>query len=291
MQAESAQMGTLTKKQFPPLLSEIPDAPKQLYYRGTLPDWNANKFLCIVGSRKYSGYGKEVCEQLIAGLSGYPVVVVSGLALGIDSIAHKAALKAGLKTIAVPGSGLDWNVLYPASHINLAKEIINAGGALLSEFAHDFKATPYSFPQRNRIMAGMSHAILVIEAEKKSGTLITSRLGTEYNRDVLTVPGSIFSAGSSGPHMLIRLGATPITSPAELLEALGFKKDEKETTKRDYSQCSSNEKALLELLAEPLTRDELIHRSGMNASEANSTLSILEIKGFIKESLGEIRLT
>ncbi len=284
------EIQTLSKADFPPLLAEIPDAPKKLYYMGTIPDWNTGKFLCVVGSRKYSSYGKEACEQLIGGLAGYPVTIVSGLALGIDSIAHKSALAAGLKTIAIPGSGLDWNVLYPASHIHLAKEIIRAGGLLLSEFEPSFRATPYSFPQRNRIMAGLSHAVLIIEAEKKSGTLITSRLAADYNRDVLTIPGSIFSSGSSGPHMLIRLGATPITSSVELLDALGFKQEENSKV-RDYSNCSPAEKILLELLAEPMPRDELLRLSKLSASEANATLSVLEIKGLIKESLGEIRLT
>ncbi|OHA17754.1 MAG: DNA protecting protein DprA [Candidatus Taylorbacteria bacterium RIFCSPHIGHO2_01_FULL_46_22b] len=282
----------LLEKSFPPLLSEIPDPPKQLYYRGTLPDWEQHKFLCVVGSRKYSNYGREVCEQLIAGLSGFPIIIVSGLALGIDSIAHKAAIASGLKTIAVPGSGLDWNVLYPASHAHLAKQIIEKGGALMSEFEPKFRATPYSFPQRNRIMAGMSHAVLVIEAEQKSGTLITSRLATEYNREVLAVPGSIFSTGSSGPHMLIRLGATPVTNSRDILTALGFEtlSDQLQTT-RDYSDCSSTEKSLLALLSQPLSRDELIRQSKLSTSEANTTLSILEIKGLVKEVLGEIRRT
>jgi len=284
-----SEIQKLNPSDFPPLLTEIPDAPKKLYYRGTLPDWGAYKFLCVVGARKYSNYGKEVCEQLIGGLAGYPVVIVSGLALGIDSIAHKAALAAGLKTIAVPGSGLDWEVLYPASHLYLAKQIVEKDGVLISEFEPDFKATPYSFPQRNRIMAGLSHATLVIEAEKKSGTLITSRLATEYNRDVLTIPGSIFSLGSSGPHMLIRLGATPITNSAELLDALGFSQKENRPEKRDYSSCSPSERSFLELLAEPMSRDELIRQSGLSASEANTIVSVLEIKGLIKETMGEVR--
>lgn len=284
------EIKTIPGKNFPPLLAEINDPPKKLYYRGTLPDWNACKFLCVVGSRHYSSYGREVCEQLIAGLAGFPVVIVSGLALGIDSIAHKAALSAGLKTLVVPGSGLDWKVLYPSSHRRLAEEIVAAGGALLSEFEPDFRATAWSFPQRNRVMAGLSHATLVVEAREKSGTLITSRLATEYNRDVLAVPGSIFSLGSAGPHMLLRLGATPVTSPKDILAALDFKTEEGAAAARDYSDCSETERALLELLAEPLPRDELIRQSGLSASEANTALSVLEIRGFIKETLGEIRL-
>lgn len=278
----------LLPKEFPPLLSEIPDPPKILYCRGTLPDWN-KKFLCVVGSRKYSSYGKEVCEQLIAGLAGYPVVIVSGLALGIDSIAHNAALRAGLTTIAIPGSGLDPSVLYPASHTRLAEQIIERGGALISEFEPNFRATTWSFPQRNRIMAGISNAVLIVEAELKSGTLITSRLATEYNRDVCTVPGSIFSSGSSGPHMLIKLGATPITSSKDLLVTLGFSQDNTEATERDYSACSPGEKIILELLRSPLHRDELIRQSKLSTSEANMILSTLEIKGLVTEMLGEIR--
>lgn len=279
----------LTVSNFPPLLNEIPDPPKKLFIRGQLPDWN-QKFLCVVGSRKYSGYGREICENLISGLSGLPVTIVSGLALGIDSIAHRAALDAGLVTIAVPGSGLKNEVLYPRSHIRLAEEIMKAGGALISEFEPDFPAAAWTFPQRNRIMAGMSHAVLVIEAEQKSGTLITSRLATEYNRDVLTVPGSVFSPGSSGPHMLIRLGATPITSGRDLREALGFK-DEEICGEKNYSDCGEDEIKLIKILNEPMSRDELIRQSGLPPSQANALLSMLEIKGHAKEIMGEIHLT
>lgn len=275
---------------FPPLLSEICDPPKKIFYKGTLPDWQKEKFLCIVGARKNTNYGKEVCEKLIRGMAGYPVTIVSGLALGIDAIAHRAALNAGLKTIAIPGSGLSEEVLYPSSHRALAEKIIAAGGCLMSEFEPDFKATVWSFPRRNRIMAGLSHAVLVIEAEQKSGTLITSRLATEYNRDVLTVPGSIFSPTAAGPHMLIRLGATPITSPDDLKDALGWKDEDTKTTDRDYSECSQPEQKILEALREPKNRDDLAAALHMPISELNATLSMLEIRGFIGEHLGEIHL-
>ena len=227
-------------------------------------------------------------EKLIEGLRGYPVVIVSGLALGIDSIAHRTALLAGLKTIAVPGSGLDQKVLYPSSHRQLADKILSANGALLSEFEPTFRATPYSFPQRNRIMAGLSDAVLVIEAELKSGTLITSKYATDYNRDVLTIPGSIFSQTSAGPHMLIRLGATPIGTSEELLEALGFKS--KIPTERDYSDCLPEELKIIEMLKTSSDRDTLIRMLGMATRDANALLSLMEIKGLIKESVGEIHL-
>lgn len=273
-----------------PLLSEIPDAPEKLYVLGKLPSPDT-KLLAVVGSRKYTQYGKDVCEQLIAGLRGYNIAIVSGLALGIDSIAHRAALDAGLKTIAVPGSGLDASVLYPSSHKQLAEKILEAGGALISEFEPKFRATPYSFPQRNRIMAGMSHAVLVIEAEIKSGTLITSKFATEYNRDVLTVPGSIFSQNSAGPNILIRLGATPVTKSEDILEVLGFKINEiPQNLELKYADSSEEELLVVKILIEPLPKDELIRRMKLSVSKASSVISIMEIKGLIVESMGEIRL-
>ena len=153
----------LCLKEFPTLLSEITDPPDTLYFRGVSPKLHENdvKFLCVVGSRKYSQYGKTVCEKLITGLRGYPVGIVSGLALGIDAIAHRAALDASLYTIAVPGSGLGWNTLYPRSHNSLAKRILLSGGTLLSEYEENIQATPYTFPKRNRVMAGLCHAVLV----------------------------------------------------------------------------------------------------------------------------------
>lgn len=279
---------TLLPKDLPSLLKEITDPPKKLYMHGVLPP-EEYKWLAIVGSRKYSNYGREAVEMLIAGLQGYPIVIVSGLALGIDALAHRAALQAGLFCVAVPGSGLDRKVLYPSTNRNLADDIVKAGGALLSEFEPDFQATTWSFPQRNRIIAGLSNAVLVVEAEQKSGALITSKFATEYNRDVFTVPGSIFSASSAGPHMLIKLGATPITSPSDLIEALGYKADDK--VKRDYSDCTEEEKKIIALLHSPLSRDDLIDSLDIPIGQAHALLSLMELKGLIKESLGEIYLT
>ncbi len=285
------EIEVLEKENFPELLKEIPDAPKKLYFQGKLPG-EETKLLCVVGSRKYTQYGKDVCEKLIAGLRGYDITIVSGMALGIDGIAHRAALDAGLKTIAVPGSGLHESVLYPSSHRQLAEKILENGGALISEFEPKFHATVWSFPQRNRIEAGMSHAVLIIEAEIKSGTLITSKFATEYNRDVLTVPGSIFSKNSDGPHMLIRLGATPIRTSEDILEALGFKIDEKpENLELKYADCSDEEMLVVKILVEPMPKDDLIRAMKMPTSVASTTLSLMEIKGLIKESMGEIRLT
>lgn len=275
---------------FPELLKQITDPPEDLYLRGALPP-NEYKWLCVVGSRKYTNYGREVCEKLLAGLRGYPIVVVSGLALGIDALAHKSALEVGLKTVSVPGSGLADKVLYPKTNFSLAKKILVAGGALVSEYEPDFKATPWSFPQRNRVMAGMSHATLVIEAEEKSGTLITARLAMEYNRDVMTVPGSIFSRSSAGPHMLIRNGATPITSSADILEALGLGGEEDRVKTAGTNGLSESEQKVADILeTEPLPKDKLIQKLDMSTSQANILLSAMEIKGLISEQMGKIRI-
>lgn len=285
----------LDKKDWPPLLGEINQQPKQLLYVGKVPDWS-RKLLCIVGARKYTSYGKEAVETLVEGLKGYPVTIVSGLALGIDSIAHRAAIKNNLPTIAVPGSGLALKVLHPQSHTGLAKEIVESGGTMLSEFEPEFKSVYWSFPQRNRIMAGMSHATFVIEAEQKSGTLITARLATEYNRDVLALPGNIWNSTSFGPHMLIRLGATPIRSSDDLLEALGFEPNSDKATRDEekYFDCSEKEMSIIEIIKEPLERDEILRRAAaelkLPVSETQTLLSLLELKGLIKEFLGEIRL-
>jgi len=272
----------------PAILQEIPDKPKKLYMRGVFPDFDQNIYLTIVGSRKYTSYGKDVCETLIKGLRGYPIVIVSGLALGMDTIAHRAALDNGLKTVAFPGSGLADNVLYPSSNISLAREILSSGGALVSELEPNEPSAIWTFPRRNRLMAGISKATLVIEASNKSGTRITARLATEYNRDVFAVPGSIFSDSSTGTNQLIREGATPITSVIELLEELGFEKSE--TAPLDaIEHCSDEEKKVLRLLASPITRGELMRSLDMSTSEASALLSMMEINGLIIESMGAIR--
>lgn len=278
---------TLSPLEFPLLLKEIDDPPARLYYRGSLPPQDA-KCLAVVGSRNYSDYGKQVVETLLRGLSGYDVAVISGLALGIDSLAHRAALDAGLYTLAVPGSGLDDSVLYPRRHRVLAGEILESGGGLLSEFEPMFTATNWSFPQRNRIMAGLAHAVLVVEATQKSGTLITSRLATDYNRDVLTVPGSIFSEGTEGPHMLIRLGAVPITSPGDILEALGIEARARQEAKHS-ANLTSEEMQVLQLLSEPKERDGIIRELTMDVSSANVLLMKMEMNNLIKNDNNIIR--
>lgn len=277
---------------FPPLLKEINDPPKELYIRGNLPNPADYTYLAVVGSRYHSSYGKEACESLIESIRGLPVVIVSGLALGIDSIAHASALKSDLKTIAIPGSGLNPKNIYPRTHQKLAQKIVESGGALVSEFTPDTQAAPWTFPRRNRIMAGLSAATLVIEAREKSGTLITTRLAMEYNRDVLVVPGSIFNAGSIGPLRLLKDGATPILNGADLKEALGFKTDEKDVTEKiDIDSLSGPEQEIFKLLTKNnMPRTEIFIHLKLATEDINTALTMLELRGLITETAGEMRL-
>ena len=279
---------TLAREKYPPVLLEIPQVPEKLFVVGELPDPTEYYYLSVVGSRKYTNYGREATERIIAGLAGYPICIVSGLAMGIDGIAHRAALGSGLRTVAIPGSGLDQSIIYPRVHLNLAREIINNDGALISEFESDLRAAPWTFPQRNRIMAGITQGTLVIEAEEKSGTLITARLALDYNRNVFTVPGPIFSATSKGTNNLLRQGATPITSAKDLLEELGFIEQTFGTL--DLTLYTPEEQTVLILLDEPREREELLASLDTPPAQTLSILTILEIKGVIQERMGKIEL-
>jgi DNA processing protein len=270
--------------ELPPLLREIPEPPRELFLRGTLPSRDT-PCIAVVGSRNYSNYGKQVVEYLIHGLQGYNIAIVSGLALGIDALAHEAALDAGLYTLAVPGSGIDDTVLYPRRHLALAHRILEAGGGILSEYEPYFYATQWSFPRRNRIMAGIAHATLVIEASEKSGTLITARLTADYNRELLVVPGNIFSDNSKGPHQFLKLGATPVTSPADILEALHITERVTPLPIANTALTSLEEKVLT-LLSSPADRDTLIRALSMETAEANTLLMRMELSGLVSESQG-----
>ncbi|HEY0979972.1 MAG TPA: DNA-processing protein DprA [Candidatus Paceibacterota bacterium] len=270
-----------------PECAELPQPPKTLNMRGSLERMKGTTLLAIVGSRNYSVYGRETCESLVRGLAGYPITIVSGLALGIDSIAHRAALDAGLNTIAFPGSGLNWGALYPPTHRNLAQDILDAGGALLSEFSNDLRGVYWAFPERNRLIAGISTMTLVIEAEEKSGTLITARLATEYNKTVGAVPGAIHMHTARGSNWLLKLGAVPITESADILRELNLAKQSAQDAK-EYPLLNNEEELVMKSLSRPKTKDQLIEELGLDPALANITFSTLEIKGVIRETLGLI---
>lgn len=259
------------------LLLETPEPPTELWFDGTLPPRHLT-LLAVVGSRKYTTYGKQALEHLLSGLAGYPIGIVSGLALGVDGLAHEAALNHGLYTLAVPGSGLDPSVLYPASHKALARRIVESGGGLLSELAPTTGAAQWTFPKRNRIIAGLCRATLLIEAGAKSGTLITARLTVDYNRELLAVPGSIFSSNSFGTHQFIKLGATVVTDPEDILDALNLKHEPATIT---LPTLSPNEAKVMDLLHEPQERDTLLRALALPVSEANILLMQMEMNGYI----------
>lgn len=279
----------LPPEEFPLVLTEIPQPPKKLSFRGTMPN-SALTYLTVVGSRHYSPYGEHVTHTLISGLRGYPVVIVSGLAMGIDTIAHDTALVNEIPTISFPGSGLDWDAISPSENKKLAERILESGGALISEFNDNQLGAPWTFPQRNRLMAGLAQATLLIECTEKSGTLITARLALDYNRDLLVVPGPIFGEGSMGTNKLLRQGATPITCIEDLIEALGFSKIENPDVHTALlANCSPNEKKVFELLKNgSLLRDDLIESLDLPIADSNATLSIMEVKGLIVERYGEM---
>ena len=279
-----------------PILSrllELHNPPEQLYIRGRLPDVTIDEYgrsspriLTIVGSRKNTTYGKQALELFISSLKGEKVIILSGLALGIDGLAPKAALTHSIKTIAIPGSGLDEKVLYPSGHRNLAKDIISCDGVLISELKPETSAAPWTFPMRNRIMAALSDALLVIEAEEKSGTLITARLALELGRDIGAVPGEIFSPTSAGTNMLIHEGAFAVSTKAHLFSLLNLSYNE------DADEPTSffgNEKIIMDLLREPLNKDTLLEKSGLPFTDFLTAFSSLEINNCIQETFGEVR--
>lgn len=277
----------LLQEEWPEQLREIPQPPEKLWVRGTLPV-EGTKLLTVVGSRAMTPYGQEACQKLIAGLAGYPVSIVSGLALGIDTCAHKAALAAGLHTIAIPGSGLDDSVIGPRTNLGLAKDILAKGGALLSEHEAEHIARPYDFPSRNRLMVGLADAVLVIEAGAKSGTLITARLAADYNRELLCVPHRIRDPHAFGPHLFIRLGATLVTEPLHILEALRIPPRETAAHGATPTDLEDAELTVWQMLAEPKTRDEIL-RAGSSATSAGETLTALvalELRGLVREEFG-----
>ena len=276
----------LEKSEWPAQLLETPQPPNRLWIRGALPP-AGHKLLTVVGSRAMTRYGQEACEKLITGLAGYPVSIVSGLALGVDTCAHKAALSAGLHTLAFPGSGLDDSILYPRSNRMFAKEILKAGGGMISEYAPDMPSHVRYFPERNRLMVGISDAVLVIEAGEKSGTLITARLASEYNRDLLCIPHRIGDPHAFGPHLFIRLGAALVSDSLHILEALHIAPRKAEDGHAvPPSDLEDAELVIWNMLDEPMTRDEILRGADTNVGELMTALVALELRGLIKEEFG-----
>lgn len=279
---EKINIITLGSENYPRLLKEIYSPPPLLYYKGTIKkddDFN----IAIVGTRKFTNYGKQVAENLSEQLTKNGLTIVSGLALGIDTLAHNACLNAGGITIAVLGTGIDRQSIYPSANRYLAEKIVASGGAIVSEFPLETLPLRFNFPQRNRIIAGLSLATLVVEAGEKSGALITANFACEQNRDVFAVPGNIFSPVSMGPNNLIKQGAKPVTSANDILEALDLKNISTYIdNKKIIGETDEEEIILKHLNYETLYIDELIRLTGLSTATISATLTIMEMKGMIK---------
>ncbi|MCH8741807.1 DNA-protecting protein DprA [Patescibacteria group bacterium] len=271
-------------KEYPKLLKKIYDPPKTLYIKGELnPD-----DICfgVVGTRRFSPYGKQVAFEIAGDLAEAGLTIVSGLAPGIDTFSHQATIENGGRTIAVLGTGIDEKSIYPQSNVKLAKQIIESGGCLISEYPPGTPGLKQNFPRRNRIISGLSLGVLVVEAKEKSGALITANDAFKQKRRVFTVPGSIYSPNSRGPHILIKKGVKLVVSAEDILKELnlprmGKKKELKGDTKEE-------ELILIMLMEEALNIDKIIKKTGLAPATVNSFLAILEIKGKIRNLGGGI---
>ena len=245
------------------------------------------KRVAVVGARRYSAYGKQVCEKIVSELAPYPITVISGLAIGIDALAHECALQAGLTTIAVIGSGLDDSVIYPRSNRPLARRILEEGGTLLSELEPKTRAAKYTFPSRNRIMAGLSDLVIAVECSEQSGTRITTRLAVDYNREVAAVPHPIFSETGAGNNALLQQGAHLIRNGEDVAKLLNL--DPIEVPSKNLSTLTDEERVVYETLSSPKTKTTIAHEVSLPAHTIQVALAGLEMKGMVTEALGLIQ--
>jgi DNA processing protein len=272
----------LNSGDLPEVISNIPSRPENLFIMSqNMDEILSRPAIAVVGSRRITAYGKVITTQLVTELARAGVAIVSGLALGVDAVAHRATLDAGGITIAVLPCGLD--TIYPASHRGLAEQILAQGGALLTEYPEGDRIYPSNFIARNRIVSGISRAVLITEAAEKSGTLHTARFALEQGKDVLAVPGNITSPTSAGTNNLIKTGATPVTNAADIFHTLGIKPPSDKPKPRG---STPQEQAILDLIYKGTSNGEdLLQQSDMDITSFSQTLTMLEITGKIR-SLG-----
>lgn len=287
LEAENIHIINFRDKNYPKLLLEIPKFPPILYYKGAMEN---NDELCVaaVGTRQITNYGRTVVPQLVEPLVDAGIVIVSGMAFGVDSAAHDVCVKKNRRTIAVLGGGLDEKSLYPKHHAFLAQQILDSGGALLSEYPIGTPNFKQNFVARNRIISGLSVATLIIECDLESGTLITAKHALDQNRNVYAVPGPIYSPQSQGPNNLLKMGAKPLTTANDVLEDLNLKTLPEQKANQALFGDTKEETAILKLLSfEPVIINELIKQSGLDAGKVSSALTFLEMKGRVKNLGGQ----
>ncbi len=272
---------SLQDKNYPAILKEISDPPKEFYIKGEIIPQD-KVAIGVVGTRKYSQYGKQVTFDIAGKLAKLEITIVSGLAKGIDTFAHQAALENNGRTIAVLGTSLDKKSFYPSSNYALSEKI-SKQGAVISEYSPGTWGTKFTFPQRNRIISGLSLGVVVVEAPEQSGALITAALALEQNREVFAIPGDIYAKNSQGTNKLIKMGAKSVNNIDDILEELNLSHLIKTPRKKKIKPENKEEEIVLSLLsAQPIHIDEIIKLSKLPVSVVNSTLMILELRDVVK---------
>jgi DNA processing protein len=280
---DSAGLSLLTWQfeDYPPYLREIANPPPLLYVNGEIREED-RWAVAVVGTRRLTAYGRQVTQDLVTGLVNNKVTIISGLARGIDAIAHKTALEMGGRTIAVLGSGL--NRIYPSEHRSLAAQIVSGHGAVVSEYALDVKPEARNFPPRNRVISGLSMGTVIIEAGERSGALITAGFALEQDREVFAIPGNITSPASRGTNRLIQQGAKLVIRIDDILEELNLTMVPEQTAVQRVMPDSAEEALLLSHLThQPVHIDQLTLQAGLPSAQVSSTLTLMELKGMVRQ--------
>lgn len=268
-------------KGYPEPLTHINDRPTKIYVRGTIPP---PPYFAVVGTRRYSEYGKRAALDITAGLARAGLVIVSGMAKGIDTFAHRSCLEENGQTVAILGTGIDEKSIYPKDNLALSRQIIKNNGALVSEYKPGTPGYKSNFLKRNRLISGFSLGVLVVEAKSRSGALNTARWAKEQGKKLFAVPGSIYSLNSRGTNTLIKKGAAPVTSARDIIKELRIKKLKLRKKRNKKEELGKKERAILKKIAQkPLHVEEIIKKSGLKAAEVCSILTSMESKGIIKE--------
>jgi DNA processing protein len=283
---EKIQKIDINSPEYPKTLKKIIDPPRVLYYRGDL-DTKDKPVFAVVGTRRCSDYGKQATMEIVSELSRVGFIIVSGMAHGIDTVAHQTALDNGAKTIAVLGTGIDKKSIYPQENIELAEKIIESKGAVISEFEPGTPGHKSNFPQRNRIISGLSLGTLVIEAKQRSGALITANYAFEQKKKVFALPGSIYCPNSRGCHYLIKKGAKLVENANDILQGLQL---DLTISKKEIISDNKEEKLIIQTLRnqKAMSIDEIIEETKLAPAKVNSTLTGLEIKKIIKNLGGNV---
>jgi DNA processing protein len=288
LQTENIEVITIVDKNYPRLLKEIFNPPALLYIKGNLKNLNKKFNLAVVGTRKISNYGKQITPEIIKPLVQNGFTITSGLALGVDALAHQATLEANGQTIAVLGSGIDQASIYPSSNRYLAQNILTNNGTIISEFPIETMPLKHNFPTRNRIIAGLCLGTLVIEAANSSGSLITAWHSLEQNREVFSVPGSLYNQQSIGTNKLIQKGAKLVMTYQDILEELNLQEVKNYVSNQKILPETKEEEIILQNLSkEPIHIDQIIKQTNLPAAQIGGTLSLMEMKGLVKNISGQ----